>query len=46
MEKLALKVLAWVPGPASHLGRSKGLAVVVGEHEWWASGVAMGEQES
>lgn len=46
MEKLVLKVLAWVPGPASHLGRAKGLAAVVGEQKCWSNGVAMGEQES
>lgn len=45
MEKLALKVLAWVLGPASYLGRAKGLGVVVGEQECWSNGVAMGEQE-
>lgn len=46
MENVALKVRLWEAGPASHLGRSRGLALVVGKQKGWSNGVGMGEQRA
>lgn len=35
MENVALKVWLWEAGPASHLGRARGLALVVGKQKGW-----------
>lgn len=46
MENVALKVWLWKAGPASHLGRARGLALVVGKQKGWSNGVGMGEQRA
>lgn len=46
MENVALKVRLWEVGPASHLGRARGLALVVGKQKGWSNGVGMGEQRT